>query len=192
MTGSRPIRIAILLLALLWCAGFCWFLSQIPREETTDTRNADAVVVLTGGSLRLERGLALLAQGRAPRLFVSGVENNVNFTSLQHHNKDLRTYADHVNPEAIELGHKAHSTIGNAEEIAEWVEQAHVKSIRLVTGNYHMPRSVYELQQAMPALLIIPDPVFPNDGFRLILLMISEYDKYMVTIVRHQFYRLLP
>ena len=36
-------------------------------------------------------------------------------------------------------------------------------SLRLVTANYHMPRSLLEFRRAMPALHIVPHPVFPDN-----------------------------
>ncbi len=187
------IYICLLVLAL-WGAGLFWFISNIPNQPENDTVNTDAIVVLTGGGLRMERGFELLAAGRAPKMFVSGVEDGVTITSLLR-NKDYKSFAGKVSPASVTLGHKARSTTGNASEIAEWVAQENVRSIRLVTGNYHMPRSINEIHQAAPKLIIIPEPVFPkhfednrwwqfSDGIRLV---ISEYDKYMVRVVLQSF-----
>ena len=42
----------------------------------------DAIVVLTGGSLRLPSGIALLREGKGDKLFVSGVNQGVNLEDL--------------------------------------------------------------------------------------------------------------
>jgi uncharacterized SAM-binding protein YcdF (DUF218 family) len=63
------------------------------------------------------------------------------------------------------------------------------KSIRLVTANYHMPRSLVLFRSAMPNIKIIPHPVYPSKfkynkwwlSGRTISLVISEYFKYVIT-----------
>ena len=44
----------------------------------------------------------------------------------------------------IELGRKAKNTIENAIETEEWIRKNNIKSIRLVTSSYHIPRSMQE------------------------------------------------
>ena len=62
-----------LLVVFLWIVGFTNFLMTIPADGTKDIVKSDAVVVLTGGSKRLEAGIVLLEQGKAEFLFVSCV-----------------------------------------------------------------------------------------------------------------------
>ena len=66
----------------------------------------DAIVVLTGGRLRLESGLALLADGKAKKLFISGVNPRVERDVL------LRSLGPAAEREAccIVLGHEADNT----------------------------------------------------------------------------------
>jgi len=64
----------------------------------------------------------------------------------------------------IVLGHVANSTIGNAEETGDWMRAEGLHSLRLVTANYHMPRSLLEFRHAMPDIAIVPNPVFPADS----------------------------
>src|SRR5260370_9949066 len=89
----------------------------------------DAIVVLTGGRLRLETGLQLFAAGRAKKLFVSGVNQRVDRGEL------LRTLGP-IGQRAvccIALGHEADNTLGNARETAAWIQEAGYRSLRLVT-----------------------------------------------------------
>jgi len=185
---------SLLLCICIWAVGLLWFITLIPSEPTHDTINTDAIVVLTGGGLRLERGFQLLIEHRSSRIFISGVEDNVTLMSLLH-NKEYRGLAEQIPATAIiELGHKARSTIGNAEETAAWLANGHIKTIRLVTGNYHIPRSVYEIGQASPDVTIIAEPVFPkhfenNEWWQWessIKLVISEYHKYIASIIAHK------
>lgn len=179
------------LLALLWAGGLAWFIAKIPSGEPAQpVGQADAIVVLTGGGLRLERGFELLAEGHAPRMFVSGVEDGVTLASLLH-KKEYQPFADRISPSSVELGHQARTTIGNAIETAIWVKQAQVKSILLVTGSYHMPRSLFELELAMPDVAITPVAVFPqhfaHNGWwwhpPSIRLVLSEYHKYLTSLI---------
>jgi uncharacterized SAM-binding protein YcdF (DUF218 family) len=65
-------------------------------------------------------------------------------------------------------------------------------SLRLVTASYHMPRSMLEFTRAMPGIDIVPNPVFPEflqeapwwQSRRTVLLITSEYIKYLAAIVR--------
>src|ERR1700712_4729597 len=54
-------------------AGFVAFLAQLRGVETQPARNADGIVVLTGGSSRVSDAMELLAGGYGKRLLISGV-----------------------------------------------------------------------------------------------------------------------
>lgn len=191
-TGARRllrniVRLA-LLLVLLWMIGLWRFVASIPREVTSPDRTTDAIVVLTGGSLRVEGGLHLLAEGKAKKLFISGVYRGVDVNDLLHVSRQ--------SPDSVAccvvLGHDADNTLGNARETAQWMESEGYHSLRLVTASYHMPRSMLEFTRAMPAIEIVPNPVFPEflqgapwwQSRRSALLIASEYSKYLAAMVR--------
>lgn len=172
---------------LLWLGGLVWFTEEIPTTVDDPDSITDAIVVLTGGSERLNTGLALLAAGRAKKLFVSGVSRGVELNEL------LRLVglatADLLC--CITLGHEADSTLGNATETAAWMSAQNYRSLRLVTAAYHMPRSLIEFHRAMPGVRLIPNPVFPErvkqDWWRwpgTAALIIGEYHKYVLTLLR--------
>ena len=84
--GSQPARPRFIQRALLagccglgvWLAGLIVFLVFIqlsvqPVEALPD--RADAIIVLTGGSGRIEAGVSLLRSGRGERLYISGVND---------------------------------------------------------------------------------------------------------------------
>src|SRR5258705_11005121 len=52
--------------------GFIAFLSQLRGVEIKPARNADGIVVLTGGSSRVSDAMELLAGGYGQRLLISG------------------------------------------------------------------------------------------------------------------------
>ena len=181
------VAVAVALLALLaWLAGFAWFVGQVPRTAAAAS-HVEAIIVLTGGSGRLEEGLALLRANPGARLFVSGVYRGIEVAEL------LRL--EREDPDAlgccVDLGHAADDTRGNARESAAWVAAQGFRSIWLVTGNYHMPRSVLEFRRAMPGVAIEPHPIIVEsvrlDGWwyrpGTAVLLASEYVKYLVAAV---------
>jgi uncharacterized SAM-binding protein YcdF (DUF218 family) len=180
---------------LLWLGGLAWFASQIPRAVEDVATPTDAIVVLTGGSERINEGLALLAASKGKKLFVSGVYHGVEVNEL------LR--AAHGAPANLEcciaLGHAADSTLGNAVETAAWMAAQGYRSLRLVTAAYHMPRSLLEFHRAMPDVEIIPHPVFPErvkqDWWAwpgTAGLIVGEYDKYLFALLRDTFLGHMP
>ena len=56
-------------------AGLIWF-ATVPSPANA-AGPTDAIVVLTGGHLRLHSGIDLLRDGKGQKLFVSGVNHHV-------------------------------------------------------------------------------------------------------------------
>ncbi len=171
-----------------WLGGLAVFASSVPRTPSTNSDTTDAIVVLTGGSIRLEEGLELLTEGKARKLFVSGVHRGVHLDDLL---RQAGVPPEHA-PCCIELGYRAGHTEGNARETANWIAKEKLRSLRLVTANYHMPRSLLEFGAALPGIRIIPHPVFPKsvkirEWWRwpgTATLVLGEYNKYLVVAVR--------
>ena len=185
--GTRRIVAIPLALLILWVCGLIWYAEDIPRGVPDAATPTDALVVLTGGSGRLEVGFKLLGEGRAKKLFISGVAREVNADEL------IRLYGQGAADLrcCVAIGHNAGDTIGNARETAQWMAQEHFSSLRLVTASYHMRRSLLEFRRAMPTVTMIPHPVFPQ-GFRAgdwwrwpgtLNLLISEYTKFLAAVV---------
>jgi uncharacterized SAM-binding protein YcdF (DUF218 family) len=170
---------------IAWLAGLFWFAATIPNAVADPATHTDAIVVLTGGSERIDTGLRLLGDGLADRLYVSGVGGTLRRgDALSDAVKDTS-----LGPK-IALGTAA-NTPGNAAETAAWAHAQNVHSIRLVTAGYHMRRSLLELTSAMPDVTIIPHPVFPanvkTDWWRwpgTTNLIAREYTKFLLTQVR--------
>lgn len=179
----------IVLTGLAWCAGFIVFATSLPTGVTDPDRNTDAIVVLTGGSMRLETGLQLLEAERAEKLFVSGVHRGIDAAELIRVSLQNPSRADCC----LVLGYEANDTVGNALETADWMSREGYRTLRLVTADYHMPRSMVEFQAAMPGVELIPHPVFPdhvksNAWYRYpgtALLLAGEYTKTLLSYLRH-------
>ena len=157
--GRRLIvRLAVLGIAVVavWAVGLVRFATQIPDTVAEPDTLTDAIVVLTGGSGRLDAGLELLAGGRAPKLFVSGVYRGVDVTMLL----DVSKHSPGDIECCIEIGHSADDTAGNADETAAWMNKSGYRSLRLVTSSYHLARALLEFRLAMPDMTMVPHPVF--------------------------------
>jgi uncharacterized SAM-binding protein YcdF (DUF218 family) len=190
---SRLVRRLLLLLLVVliggggWLAGLFWFTGEMPDSRAVDHRPTDAIVVLTGGSERLPEGIRLLREGRAERLFVSGVYRGVDVSQLLEVTREAPSIENR-----IDIGHKAENTAGNAEETAAWMAEHDYHSLRLVTASYHMPRSLLEFHAAMPEVDIIPHAVFPahvrqSEWWRwpgTSGLIMREYTKYLFARLR--------
>lgn len=191
---TQRLVISMLALLLVWFCGYVWFVAQIPTRASEDTSETDAIVVLTGGRGRIDYGLSLLAEGKAKRLFISGVgEEATPEDVIRAAVKGAQGRFPNISDSVIILGYDATSTIGNAQETAQWMGREGFRSLRLVTANYHMPRSLREFHEAMPDVAIIPDPVMP-EGFDVQQwwnlrgsgrVMLSEYHKLLAARIRH-------
>ncbi|MCP4615558.1 MAG: YdcF family protein [Bradyrhizobium sp.] len=168
--------------------GFIGFLSQLRGSEERPARNADGIVVLTGGSSRVSDAIELLAAGYGKRLLISGVHptNDVNDIS--------RTLPDNhrlLNC-CVDLDRSAINTRSNAAETRRWARERGFNSLIVVTSNYHMPRAIVELSHAMPDVTLIPFAVV-GDKWRdepwwtsgaTLRLLLSEYAKYVAAELR--------
>lgn len=174
--------------SVLWLGGMAWFVYSGLSSAGDFKAHTDAIVVLTGGRMRLETGVDLFGQGKAQKLFISGVNQRVDRAALM---RVFEPVADRAQC-CIVLGHDADDTFGNARETASWMHRQGFSSLRLVTSWYHMPRSLLEFRRAMPEMRIVASPVFARgDGEdRLAVwrdaaeLTVAEYDKYLVVLLR--------
>ena len=135
-------------------------------------------------------GVSLLVAGKGQKLFVSGVHPGHNVRSVL----NGLNVSDDLRDCCIILGHTADNTVGNAEETAAWLQAEDFRSIRLVTANYHMPRSLLLFRDTLPETEIVPHPVAP-DSVKLAewwawpgtsSLLVTEYNKYIVAALHIQ------
>ena len=188
--GLCRLAIAAAALCGLWVAGLIWF-ATAPSVEDRDEAT-DAIVVLTGGSLRLHSGIVLLREGKGRVLFVSGVNHQVDLEDLLRSSGGDAWSAHDRASCCVVLGYQADDTLGNALETAQWIRQQGFHSLRLVTAWYHMPRGLLEFRRAMPEIEIVAHPVFPEQvryehwwaRRGTAVLLVNEYAKYLATLAR--------
>lgn len=150
-----------MMLILLWGVGAVLFASAVlVGKAESPERITDAVIVFTGGTNRVKTGLGLLAHQKSKHVFISGVYPDTSREDILAEWK-----SEPFLPKCcIDLGRRASTTVQNAAETKEWLEDhPDIHSVRLVTSDYHMNRALIELQHAAPNLEILPYPVSQPD-----------------------------
>jgi uncharacterized SAM-binding protein YcdF (DUF218 family) len=175
----------ITIFASIWMGGLVDFYGRIPPESPPEIAKADAIIVLTGGKKRIEAGVELLRANKAPKMFITGVGKDVGDLALL-----KRMDVAPQNAAKISLGHEAVDTFGNVAEAQKWIAENEVKSIILVTANYHMPRALGLFTKTMPDIEIHPYSVISPDFIRtewpsnekVRKIILSEYHKFLMSI----------
>jgi uncharacterized SAM-binding protein YcdF (DUF218 family) len=156
---------------LLWAAGFVWFATSLPEPHRAG--RTDAVVVLTGGEGRIARGLEVLRRGWSKRMLVSGVDRNVRPHEFQLEYK--------VSPAlmacCVTLGFESVDTRSNAQEVSAWIARHRLRSVRLVTSDWHMRRAELEIRRRVPdRVVLLRDGIATQPSLRILFL---EYNKWL-------------
>ncbi|WEK48427.1 MAG: YdcF family protein [Candidatus Andeanibacterium colombiense] len=158
---------------MIWALGFFWFAVFLPGPAAGE--RTDAIVVLTGGPGRIDRGLQVLRGHKAGQLLVTGVYNDVTPDEFAAEYKVDRRLMECC----VTLGFAALDTRGNAQETAEWVARRRIRSLRLVTTDWHMRRAAAELAGRLPAHVEILEDAVPSQPSLWILFL--EYHKLLAS-----------
>jgi uncharacterized SAM-binding protein YcdF (DUF218 family) len=171
------LRRVVSLVVLIWLLGFIWFALALPQPR--ENTKSEAVVVLTGGGGRIDRGLEALHRGWARRMLVSGVDREVRASEFEAEYKvppPLMTCC-------ITLGFQSVDTRSNAREAVHWIAANRFKSVRLVTTDWHMRRAAMELGWMLPEeVVLIRDAVPSQPSLRILFL---EYNKLLARVAQH-------
>ena len=179
----------VVLLALLWAAGLFAFSARVAASTPAqDPAVSQGIVALTGPGARIEAAVQLLERGKGQRLLVSGVNREVSRQDIQRLTHDY----GHSFDCCVDLGFRAADTQGNARETSGWTRYHHIRTLIVVTADYHMPRALLELRAALPGVTLRPYPIATStldarrwwrsaEGARR---MTYEYCKYLVILSR--------
>ena len=162
------------LFAVLYGLGFALFAVTLGKPADAATPKVDAIIAITGGKGRIEHGARMLAEGKAKRLLIAGADPSVRKTDLVHCLGLKRKLFDCC----VDLGSESVDTRSNAEEARRWMERRKIKSMRLVTSDWHMRRARYEFNRQFDAgTRIVPDAVRTEPSFATLF---AEYNKYLL------------
>ena len=182
------ILISIILVGFIWWIIFLFnilpknYYSKTFPDSSYDT----GIAVLTGGKMRIERGMEILQKGYAEKMFISGVfmpsEIETKFR-IEKSKKDLLDCC-------INFGAKAKNTIENAVEVKQWLsDNSEIIKIILITSYYHLPRSILMFEKKIDRNLeVFPVPAVEKvnlleQPFFHIKLITSEYFKVIYTLL---------
>ena len=179
----------VMMLVIIALIGFVVFVFKVERQAVRLEQKADGMIVLTGGADRIPDAIELFSKGHASRMLITGVNPGITRAEIGRLNPKYRELIECC----VDLGYEALNTFGNAREARRWAEQNSIKnSLIVVTSNYHMPRALAELYDALPGLMLIPYPVVSvrmRDGnwwqsSQALRLMSTEYIKYGLVSAR--------
>jgi uncharacterized SAM-binding protein YcdF (DUF218 family) len=183
-------RLGVLCAAVL-ILGFGLFVWVLPRQQVELDRDADGIVVLTGGTSRVVDALDLLKSRHGKRLLITGVNPGTTTVDIA---REAPSY-DRLLACCVDLDYSAINTLGNAVQARLWATQHNFHSLIVVTSAYHMPRALAELEHQLPDVALIPYPVL-SDRLRveawwmngdITRLVLSEYFKYLFAELRMRF-----
>ena len=173
--------------ALGLALGFLWFIWRLPAEAVALPRDADGIVVLTGGASRITDAIELLAAGHGRRLLISGANRSTNRGEISRLNPEF----ERVVGCCVDFDRSV-NTLGNAIETRRWAQSRGFNSLIVVTSSYHMRRAMAEIAHQLPGVALVPFPVV-SDRLRAepwwgsvttLKLMLSEYLKYIFARIR--------
>jgi len=166
------LRLAALFL-LFYALGFALF--SVTLGQPASNQTTEAIVVLTGGPNRIERGIAMMREGTARRMLIAGADPSVSLADLQ---KRLGPGSGKVLRCCVELGSESVDTRSNAEEAGRWLQKNGFRTVRLVTSDWHMRRAAYEFRHHLGRNVeLLTDAVPTRPRF---LTLFGEYNKYVL------------
>ncbi len=160
---------------IVYLLGFALFGVTLGEPAAEATPKVDAIVVLTGGSGRIEQGARILGEGSAKRMLIAGVDPSVRKADLE---RRLDRGARRKFGCCVDLGSESVDTRSNAEEAKRWLDRRKFRSLRLVTSDWHERRAMYEFKRQLgDGYAITPDAVKTEPRF---MTLFAEYNKYVL------------
>ncbi|MDA9930780.1 YdcF family protein [Alphaproteobacteria bacterium] len=182
----RYIAVYFVLAVASIAASLQHFVLTLPATNGQQLQYTDGIVVMTGGQQRLDGGMMLLAEKHSGRMLISGVGEGVSRAVLVQE-LDLNDAQINTLFCCVDLDFSARDTRGNAAAARNWATENDMRSLRLVTANYHMPRALAVFAREMPELDLYQWPVIPDDlrlehwwrDRAMLRLLVREYAKYI-------------
>ena len=190
MTNFRKISFIFFTLTI---SGFIWWLilifNTLPKKyysiKFPDNSDNVGIIVLTGGKMRIEKGIEILQKGYGTKMFISGVFMPSEIQAKLNSEKNKKDLLECC----IYFGEEARNTIENAIEVRKWlVKNNDIEKVILITSYYHLPRSMLIFEKKLGNIIIHPKPAVDNVNlldeptFHL-RLIVSEYFKVIYSLI---------
>lgn len=162
------------LLLLGYALGFVLFAVTLGSPAPENAARTDAIVVITGGSGRIEHGIKMLEAGKAKRMLIAGADPSVTKRDL------AKTWKGNgrLFRCCVDLGSESVDTRSNAEEAKRWLDRRRYRSLRLITNDWHMRRARYEFRKVLGSKYeTVTDGVRSEPSF---ITLFGEYNKYVL------------
>lgn len=188
---AKYLAVYLVLAFASFIAGLQHFVLTLPRAPQGQLQFTDGIVVMTGGQQRLDDGLRLLTDQEGGKMLISGVGDGVNRAVLVQE-LGLDDRKAELLFCCVDLDFEAGNTRGNAIAARVWAVGHDMRSLRLVTASYHMPRALLVFAREMPEFDLYQWPVTPADlnisGWwrdrAMMRLLTREYAKYLAETIR--------
>lgn len=119
----------------------------LPVAAYAPSTQKSAIIVFTGNDARVEKGLRLYMAGMGATLFITGIDEQRDARDL------LRAYDIPQTRDlaGIVFDRDARDTVENARNANAWMKRQNISDAILVTGDFHVNRSLADLQKYDPA-----------------------------------------
>lgn len=174
---ERLLKLAMFLSVtfVIWLIGLFIFIISMEGDKHENNK-ADVVLILTGGSERLNEGFKIFKSTGAKRIIISGVGEGVKKSDFS---KYFSLYS--IDPNLVILGKTALDTVGNALEANIFMQTNDYKNMLVVTSIYHLPRTKVVFTLENPDIDVSYHCVISNKylsrSWSNMLLIILEYNK---------------
>ena len=139
----------LVLAGLFWWTLFLFntFPKQYYLKDYNYNDKLTGIVVLTGGKGRIEKGLELIKNTNADKLFITGVVSLPNFEKKY----GVKTFNSDLFECCISFDDRATNTHENIVETVKWLSSnSNIKNIIIVSSYYHLPRSLIIFNNFLP------------------------------------------
>jgi uncharacterized SAM-binding protein YcdF (DUF218 family) len=162
-----------LFMLILYVLGFFLFGVTLAEPAADDTPRTDAIVVITGGTGRIERAVEVLADKKGKRLLIAGADPLVTKADIARRLGGKRKLLDCC----VDLGSESVDTRSNAEEARRWIDKRRYRSVRLITSDWHMRRAAYEFHRQLDDIELVEDAVTSQPN---LMTLFAEYNKLLL------------
>ena len=139
----------LVLAGLFWWTLFLFntFPKQYHLKDFSYNDELTGIVVLTGGKGRIEKGLELIKNTNADKLFITGVVSLLNVEKKY----GFKTFNSDLYKCCISFDNRATNTHENIVETSKWLSSnLNIKNVILVSSYYHLPRSLIIFNNFLP------------------------------------------